>query len=97
MAAEQPKKNDKQKGPNDEGISWQAQKSAMTRDRILEAAIDCFIDLGYTNVTTAKVADFAGYRAARCCITFHPRPNSSKLPLNFYTTSYSTTSPTKSR
>ena len=40
--------------------SWQAQKSAMTRDRILDAAIDCFIRLGYGNVTTAKVADFSG-------------------------------------
>jgi AcrR family transcriptional regulator len=42
------------------GISWQAQKSAMTRDRILDAAITCFISLGYTNVTTAKVAQSAG-------------------------------------
>ncbi|MGB1141391.1 MAG: TetR/AcrR family transcriptional regulator [Halioglobus sp.] len=41
-------------------ISWQAQKSAMTRDRILDAAINCFIELGYTNVTTAKVASAAG-------------------------------------
>ncbi|KZX59340.1 hypothetical protein A3709_13660 [Halioglobus sp. HI00S01] len=41
-------------------ISWQAQKSAMTRDRILDAAINCFIGLGYTNVTTAKVASAAG-------------------------------------
>ena len=45
---------------NGEEISWQAQKSAMTRDRILDAAIKCFIDLGYTNVTTAKVASAAG-------------------------------------
>ena len=44
----------------DEDISWQAQKSAMTRDRILDAAINCFINLGYTNVTTAKVASVAG-------------------------------------
>jgi len=43
-----------------EGISWQAQKSAMTRDRILDAAINCFVELGYTNVTTAKVASSAG-------------------------------------
>lgn len=42
------------------GISWQAQKSAMTRDRILDAAIDCFINLGYTKVTTAQVSDSAG-------------------------------------
>ncbi|MCX2972393.1 TetR/AcrR family transcriptional regulator [Halieaceae bacterium IMCC8485] len=41
-------------------ISWQAQKSAMTRDRILDAAISCFIELGYTNVTTAKIASAAG-------------------------------------
>ena len=41
-------------------ISWQAQKSAMTRDRILDAAINCFVNLGYTNVTTAKVASAAG-------------------------------------
>ena len=45
---------------SDDGISWQAQKSAMTRDKILDAAIDCFINLGYTKVTTAKVSDSAG-------------------------------------
>jgi len=41
-------------------ISWQAQKSAMTRDRILDAAIRCLVQLGYTNITTAKVAEYAG-------------------------------------
>jgi AcrR family transcriptional regulator len=41
-------------------ISWQAQKSAMTRDRILDAAINSFINLGYNSVTTAKVASLAG-------------------------------------
>lgn len=45
---------------NGEQISWQAQKSAMTRDKILEAALHCFINLGYNNVTTAKVASAAG-------------------------------------
>jgi len=44
----------------DSGVSWQAQKSAMTRDRILDAAIECFITMGYTKVTTAKVSDTAG-------------------------------------
>ena len=46
--------------PADSELSWQAQKSAMTRDRILDAAINCFVALGYTQVTTAKVADSAG-------------------------------------
>jgi AcrR family transcriptional regulator len=38
---------------------WQAQKSAMTRDSILEAALECFIEIGYANTTTAKIADRA--------------------------------------
>ena len=38
---------------------WQAQKSAMTRDTILDAALECFIDIGYANTTTAKIADRA--------------------------------------
>lgn len=59
MATANSKKTNKKDGQK-EGISWQAQKSAMTRDRILEASIDCFINLGYGNVTTAKVADYAG-------------------------------------
>lgn len=61
MPKKQPKKASKtETGQDGEEISWQAQKSAMTRDRILEAAIDCFVELGYTNVTTAKVASAAG-------------------------------------
>lgn len=61
MATGKPKKKRKTaEQAAEEGLSWQAQKSAMTRDRILDAAIDCFITLGYTNVTTAKVADHAG-------------------------------------
>jgi AcrR family transcriptional regulator len=38
---------------------WQAQKSAMTRDSILDAALDCFITIGYASTTTAKIADRA--------------------------------------
>src|SRR5262245_35092121 len=54
------KKDPAPKTPDGEDMSWQAQKSAMTRDRILDAAINCFIELGYTNVTTAVVASSAG-------------------------------------
>jgi AcrR family transcriptional regulator len=38
---------------------WQAQKSAMTRNTILDAALDCFITIGYASTTTAKIADKA--------------------------------------
>jgi AcrR family transcriptional regulator len=60
MAVAKTQQGKRASGENGEDISWQAQKSAMTRDRILDAAISCFINLGYTNVTTAKVASTAG-------------------------------------
>ena len=36
--------------------SWQQTKSENTRGTILEAAIQCFYDLGYNNTTTEKIA-----------------------------------------
>lgn len=60
MAPGRPGKPGPVRNEQGEEISWQAQKSAMTRDRILDAAINCFITMGYTNVTTAKVASAAG-------------------------------------
>ena len=46
------------KGPGDAG--WQAHKSSTTRDQILNATIKCFVDLGYSNTTTTKIAETAG-------------------------------------
>lgn len=60
MAGKRDSSDTRKNAEDGEDISWQAQKSAMTRDRILDAAINCFISLGYTNVTTAKVAQSAG-------------------------------------
>lgn len=42
------------------GDGWQAEKSAMTRNAILAAAINCFVERGYTNTTTAMIAAEAG-------------------------------------
>jgi len=39
---------------------WQAQKSASTRNLIVEAAIRCFVELGYARTTTAVIAQRAG-------------------------------------
>lgn len=39
---------------------WQAQKSAATRTLIIEAAIKCFVDLGYSSTTTTAIAERAG-------------------------------------
>lgn len=38
---------------------WQAQKSAATQKQVLEAAISCFVDLGYSGTTTTKIAERA--------------------------------------
>jgi AcrR family transcriptional regulator len=40
--------------------TWQAQKSAATRRQIIEAAIDCFVRLGYARTTTTRIAGAAG-------------------------------------
>ena len=42
------------------GGGWQERKSAQTRVRILEAAIDCLATLGYARTTTQLVAEKAG-------------------------------------
>ena len=38
------------------GEGWQAEKSALTRQSILEASVRCFVDHGYANTTTAMIA-----------------------------------------
>lgn len=43
-----------------EAPGWQAQKSAATRNLIIEAAIKCFVELGYARTTTTAIADKAG-------------------------------------
>ncbi|MGY8850768.1 MAG: hypothetical protein ACKVKX_08600, partial [Pseudomonadales bacterium] len=42
-STKRPKRNEK---------GWQAEKSAMTRLAILEATIQCLLELGYANTTT---------------------------------------------
>ena len=46
--------------PARKGDGWQAEKSAMTRRTILDAAVDCLVDEGYTRTTTALIASRAG-------------------------------------
>jgi AcrR family transcriptional regulator len=50
----------KLKSTTPEKVSWQGQKSAMTRASILEAAIQCFVKCGYKNITTSRIAEEAG-------------------------------------
>lgn len=40
--------------------TWQQTKSELTRTSILDAAVDCFYELGYSNTTTENIARKAG-------------------------------------
>ncbi len=59
------------KMPQDERrkAGWQAKKSAMTRQAILEAAIQCIIDHGYAQTTTSLIAAHAA--VSRGAMTHH--------------------------
>ena len=41
-------------------LGWQAQKSASTRTQIIESAIKCFVEYGYSRTTTPLIAQKAG-------------------------------------
>ena len=41
-------------------LTWQQTKSQLTRNAILQAAVDCFYELGYANTTTENIANRAG-------------------------------------
>jgi AcrR family transcriptional regulator len=48
------------KGQTGEEKTWQKTKSENTRATILDAALDCFYDIGYSGTTTEQVARRAG-------------------------------------
>ncbi len=58
------------------GNGWQSEKSAMTQRAILEAAIRCFVELGYNNTTTTIIAAEAGVSRGAM---MHHFPSRSKL------------------
>ncbi len=51
------------------GVTWQAEKSLATRNQILEATLQCLVELGYTQTTTEKIAQKAG--VSRGAMTHH--------------------------
>ena len=48
--------NEKQKSAANDGKSWQKTKSEQTKTAILNAALDCFLAIGFNNTTTEKIA-----------------------------------------
>ena len=52
-----------------EGGTWQAEKSLLTQTQILEATMQCLIEIGYAQTTTDKIAQKA--RVSRGAMTHH--------------------------
>jgi len=55
-------------------ITWQAEKSAQTREKLLEATLDSVADLGYFETTISTIVDYAG--VSRGSIRHHFRSKS---------------------
>lgn len=60
MTAAEVTSDNRQGGPPRRGGGWQAEKSAKTRKAILDAAVTCLVEQGYSRTTAAKIAKYAG-------------------------------------
>lgn len=47
--------------PTEKPARWQQQKSALTRQRLIDAAVACLVDCGYAGFSTAAVAERGGF------------------------------------
>jgi len=48
---------------------WQSQKSALTRDRIIVATLECIVEWGYPKTTMARIASAAD--VSQGCMQYH--------------------------
>ena len=59
------------------GGTWQAEKSLLTQTQILEATMQCLIEVGYAQTTTDKIAQKA--RVSRGAMTHHFKSRAAVL------------------
>jgi AcrR family transcriptional regulator len=62
---------------------WQAQKSALTRDRIIIATLECIVEYGYESTTMAKIAAMAGVSQGSMQYHFHTKIDAIKAAINY--------------
>jgi len=63
--------------------NWQSQKSALTRDRIVIATLECIIEFGYENTTMAKIARVAKVSQGSMQYHFPARLDAIKAAINY--------------
>ena len=64
-------------------VKWQAQKSALTRDRIVIATLECIVEFGYENTTMAKIAKTAKVSQGSMQYHFPAKLDAVKAAINY--------------
>ena len=63
--------------------NWQAQKSSLTRDRIVISALECIVEFGYESTTTAKIAKTAKVSQGSMQYHFPAKLDAIKAAINY--------------
>ena len=63
--------------------NWQAQKSSLTRDRIVIAALECIVKFGYESTTMAKIAKLAKVSQGSMQYHFPAKIDAIKAAINY--------------
>ena len=63
--------------------NWQAQKSSLTRDRIVIAALECIVKFGYESTTMAKIAKVAKVSQGSMQYHFPAKIDAIKAAINY--------------
>ena len=63
--------------------NWQAQKSSLTRDRIVIAALECIVKFGYESTTMAKIAKAAKVSQGSMQYHFPAKIDAIKAAINY--------------
>ena len=63
--------------------NWQAQKSSLTRDRIVIATLECIIEFGYESTTMAKIAKAAKVSQGSMQYHFPAKLDAIKAAINY--------------
>ena len=62
---------------------WQSQKSSLTRDRIVIAALECIVEFGYESTTMAKIAKVAKVSQGSMQYHFPAKLDAIKAAINY--------------
>lgn len=62
---------------------WQSQKSSLTRDKIVIAALECIIEFGYESTTMAKIAKVAKVSQGSMQYHFPAKLDAIKAAINY--------------